>query len=282
VCTLLLIPKGISEGRRLTYEAVTSHVGATIEERTIFDKFEDIVIYVEEVDPAGGILKHVYIRDSSMPDKIRTIIAKRGQVAPDPRKEALVMDLKQGTILTSNSQGESIGNVAFESSQFRFPLPRPDESLTQKSLEETSLSGIMMRVSEARAKEAVCPPEHRDYYRRTQQLGLTLVTQRFTHPLACMALALLAFPLGVVGLGSSRLNNVSVGLVAIFLYYALILATERIARSGLAPPQFVLPTAPLVCAGVGMYLTHCVRMERMPYVLRRLQYLLDRLRGGTG
>ncbi len=281
-CTLILIPRGISEGRRLTYEAVTSHVGATIEERTIFDKFPNVIIYVESIDPGDGILSNVFIEDSSKPTEIRSILARKGRIAADSQRQALVMDLKEGTILTSNEQGESIGNVVFESSRFKFPLPAPNDALTEKSLEEMSIAGILERIEEARRKEKTCPPEHKEYYQRTRRLAWMIITQRFTHPMACVALALTAFPLGVINMGKSRLNNVSVGLVAVFLYYAAVLTVERIARSGLAPPQVILPVTPILFSVVALYLIACVRRERIPFFMRKLRAILHAFRRRRG
>jgi lipopolysaccharide export LptBFGC system permease protein LptF len=105
-----------------------------------------------------------------------------------------------------------------------------------------------------------------------------MITQRFTHPLACLALALTAFPLGVMTMGTSRLNNVSVGLVAIFAYYAFSLAAERAARSGLAPPEAALAIPPLLFIMAAAYFIRCVQMERTLPIIRLLQRAVQALR----
>ena len=57
----------------------------------------------------------------------------------------------------------------------------------------------------------------------------------------------------------------SLGLVAIFIYYAFTLATERMARSGVAPPELVMPLSLPRASLVGSaYLMRCLRLERMP------------------
>ncbi len=78
----------------------------------------------------------------------------------------------------------------------------------------------------------------------------------------------MAFPLGALNMGKSRLNNVAVGLVVIFLYYAATLAAEKAAHSGLAPPEPSLVATPVLFTGIAIYFTRCVRLERVPWIIR--------------
>jgi len=83
-----------------------------------------------------------------------------------------------------------------------------------------------------------------------------------------------------LNIGRSRLNNVSLGLIMIFIYYAFTLTTERVARSGLAPPELVLPLPPLVFMVTAAYFIRCVQMERIPWLIRLLQAMVLRVRRG--
>jgi hypothetical protein len=64
----------------------------------------------------------------------------------------------------------------------------------------------------------------------------------------------------------------------IFVYYAFTLATERVARSGLAPPELALPLPPLVFMVLAAYFIRCVQMERIPWLIRFLQGMILRIR----
>lgn len=275
VCTLWLIPKGISAGHRLVQEALTTRADAGIEERTFFDRLKNLILYVEKIDPGTGVMTNVFIRESSNPDEVKTILAVKGKVVPDPQGKALILHLRDGTVISENSAGDSTGALAFESQVFRYPLGDLDMHKTSKSLEESSISSIRDRMREAEAKERTAEGAQRDFYQRVQRLGRIVIVQRFSHPLACVALALMAFPLGVLNMGSSRLNNVSVGLVAIFAYYALTLAAERTARSGLAPPELVLLVPSLVFVFLTLYFIRCVKMEKIPVVVRLVERALQ-------
>jgi lipopolysaccharide export LptBFGC system permease protein LptF len=148
-----------------------------------------------------------------------------------------------------------------------------------KTLEELGIAGIMQRVREARLKEKEAKDkEFRDFYRRVELMGRMLVTQRFTHPFACIALALAAFPIGALNMGRSRLNNVSVGLVVMFLYYALTLSAERAARSALAPPEIALAIPGALFVIGSAYLIRKVRLEQLPDPTRALKSAVTFLR----
>lgn len=263
-CTLMLIPKGITGSKKLVQEAGTKRIDAGIEERTFFDALKNLILYVEEKDPTTGILSRIFIRVSSDPDDVKTIIAQKGKIVPDPEGKALILDLRNGSILREDKNGDSKPSGAFEGFVFRYTLDRNTAQSSQQTFEEKPISKIREEVQIAAEKRVTEGPATADYYRRVTLMGRILITQRFTHPLACLALAAIAFPLGLLNMGKSRLNNVSLGLVAIFAYYAFTLATERMARSGVAPPELVMPL-PAACFLLGSaYLMRCVRLERMP------------------
>ena len=74
ICTLYLIPRGISENMRLTEEAIVTHPAAGLEEHTFFDSLKDLIIYVDRIDSESGILHRVFIKDWSDANQITTII----------------------------------------------------------------------------------------------------------------------------------------------------------------------------------------------------------------
>ncbi|HMK34675.1 MAG TPA: LptF/LptG family permease [Desulfomonilaceae bacterium] len=276
-CTFILVPRGISEGRKLMHEAASRRIDAGIEEKTFFDSLKNLLIYVEKIDSSTGIMDRVFIRESSQPDEINTIMAQKGKSAPDPEGKSLILNLRNGTIIKENSNGDSTGSLAFESYVFRFPVDRVGIEKPTQSFEELSIPEIRKKVQDA-LEQPEPSPDIREFHRKVATFARMLITQRFTHPLACLALALFAFPLGVLNLGRSRLNNVSVGLAVIFLYYAFTLATERIARSGLAPPELMLPLPCATFLVASAYFVRQVRLEKIPGTMRLVQRVLLRIR----
>jgi len=264
ICTLELIPRGIGQGRRLVHQALTTRADAGLEERTFFDALKNLILYVEKIDPATGVITNIFIRESSQPDEVKTILARKGKVLTDPEGKALVLHLRDGTIISEDRNGDSTGALVFESQIFRYPIQEAAMETSTRSFEELSIAEIRERIRKAKELENVSTGLEKDFSMRLVKHGRVVIAQRIAYPLACLALALAAFPLGVLNMGKSRLNNVAVGMVAIFAYYAVTLAAERAARSGLAPPEpsFCVP-ALLFFVGAA-YLIRCVQMERTP------------------
>lgn len=278
LCTLWLIPRGISESRKLLESAAKTGISAGIEERTFFDSLSNLIVYVDQKDPQTGILHGIFIQQKSPPDEIRTIIAQKGKISPDPNGKFLILDLRNGSIVQENQYGDFVRGGTFESNTYRFPLQRPEAEKTSKSIEEMSLKEIKDRIAEHVVKEAKSDSkEFKDFYRRSILMGKIVFMQRFTHPLACLALALMAFPIGVLNMGKSRLNNVSVGLAVIFAYYALTLTAERMARSSIASPELALPMPPIIFVIVAVYVINRVRLERISDPIAWLRGLVERL-----
>ncbi len=274
VCTLYLVPKGVSEAKELSQQALTTRPDAGIEQRTFFDRFANLIVYVEEIDSLTGTMNRVFIRESSDPDDVRTIVAKKGKAYPDPEGKTFILHLRDGTVVRSNRRGDTTGTISFPSFVFRYPVQRQETV----SFEELSISGIRKRVREVTSPKPDDTPEKLAYYGRVRSIADILITQRFTHPLACLALALIAFPLGVISMGRSRLNNVTLGLLVIFSYYTMTLATERAARSALIPPELVLPMPFVLFAVISAYLIWCARRERVPAVIGLVRNLLFRMK----
>ena len=267
-CTLVLIPRGISKGRELKERALTSKAAAAIEERTFFDGLKNLTIYAEGVDSAAGQMTNVFIREASDPDEVKTFLAKRGQQVPDPKGKDLVIVLEDGTMIKSNSNGDTTGTLVFDRTVLRYPIRPAGESTSARTFEEKSVGEVWKSVREAQELERTSTGRAREFYDRMQRFGRIFITQRFVHPAACLALALCTFPLGVTGMGKSRLNNVALGLVVIFIYYTFSLTVERTARSGLMPPEVVLILPPVVFTAVGLYFLRCVRLEHIPAAVR--------------
>ncbi|MGA8830857.1 MAG: LptF/LptG family permease [Desulfomonilaceae bacterium] len=264
LCTLVLIPKGISEGKRLMQEALTKRIDVGIEERVFFDSLKNMILYVEQIDASTGLMSRIFIRESSQPNDVTTILAKRGKVATDPEGKAFIMDLRDGVILKEDSRGDSSGSLAFKSYTFKYPLDRMSLEKEQKSLEEMSISEIHEKVKTITTPTTHDTPETKIFQHRVEIFARILILQRFMYPFSCIALALISFPIGLVNLGKGKLNNVSLGIVAIFAYYALTLAAERAARSYLISPEIAIPFPPLLFAILSAYLTDRVRSERTP------------------
>ncbi len=278
-CTLDLIPKAITKGHELAKSAAASGASAAIEERRFFDKLDGLMLYVGQMAPETGSMEQIFLKETRNPEESTTIVAKTGRVGSDPEENSLILQLKDGTILREDSRGNLTGAVAFKSYVFRYSAENAENKERLKSMEEKSIKEILETIASLNPDNEPQSPEVKAFHDRVRTMGRIFITQRFTYPLACIALTLVAFPLGLLNLGGSRMNNVSMGLGAIFVYYALTLVSERAARSGGVPPEVALLLPPVLFILFGAYFIRCVRLERTPWVIRAPANLAIRLRG---
>ena len=278
ICTLILIPKGISEGKRLMREALTKRIDVGIEERVFFDALKDMILYVDQIDSSSGLMKGIFIRESTKPNDVTTILATKGKMTNDPEGKSFIMDLRDGVILKEDATGDSTGNLAFKSYVFKYPLTRMSLEKVQQSLEEMSISEIRKKIETIMAPIENATPANRAFQKRADIFARILILQRFVYPFSCIALAFISFPIGLVSFGKGKLNNVSLGLVAIFAYYALTLAAERAARSYLICPELAIPFPPMLFVFLSIYLMNKVRRESLPTVVVMAQKVLSNLR----
>lgn len=281
LCTLVLIPRGITKFRVLTERVLTTRLAAGIEERSFFDGLKNLIIYAEGVDSATGHMTNVFIRWTPDPDEVQTFLARSGNQVPDPEGKDLIIDLKEGTMIKSNSNGDTTGTLVFDRTVLRYPLRPAEEATPERTAEEKSVTEVWQAVREAQENERKSTGKKKEFFDRVQRLGRIFITQRFVHPAACLALALCVFPLGVLGMGKNRLNNVALGLVVIFIYYTFSLTVERAARSGVIPPEIVLILPPVVFTAVGVYFLRCVLLERIPVVVQLARRVIRAIRRET-
>jgi lipopolysaccharide export LptBFGC system permease protein LptF len=181
-------------------------------------------------------------------------------------------------VLKEDSRGDSTGNLAFESYVFKYPLAQINLEKEQKSLEELSISEIRERIQTITRETGDGTDQSRAFKRRADIFARILILQRFVYPFSCIALAFISFPIGLVNFGKGRLNNVSLGLVAIFGYYALTLAAERAARSYLIIPEIAVPAPALFFIVFSVYLIDRVRRERLSTVAAIFDKVLAKCR----
>ncbi|MBW2337805.1 MAG: LptF/LptG family permease, partial [Deltaproteobacteria bacterium] len=110
-----------------------------------------------------------------------------------------------------------------------------------------------------------------------------LLHQRFSIPVACLSLGLIAFPLGIQSKSTKRSFGLIACLFFFFLYYLLLTAGYSFGKSGVYPPVIGMWVPNLVMAGIGLYFLRQTGKERslkLYLLAQRVQQLLTRFRRG--
>jgi lipopolysaccharide export system permease protein len=112
--------------------------------------------------------------------------------------------------------------------------------------------------------------------RKTQKYYSVWVAyhQKFSIPFACLALGLLAVPLGVQSSSSRKSAGLGIGLMAFLVYYLLLSAGLVFSEAGNLSPVIGMWMPNAVMGGLGVFLLWKTANDRPVEALNKLNQLL--------
>ena len=246
------LPWGRSSIDELAEKIAASNPEIGLKEKTFNDDFDDVVLYVDKVDPKNSVLTGVFIEDKRQPDMIVTVVAAKGRLFNDPEKRTHHLRLYDGTIHRTNLQDRSVSSIHFDSYTSSFGPKDSVPGKKQKKKHRKAMSlGELWEFTQNR------PAKDETYYKALLELH-----RKFSMPFACFSLGLLALPLGVQSRSTSRTFGLIVGLV-LFLFYNLLLSAGKIlGESGTFPPVIGMWLPNVVTGAIALYLIIQTAKER--------------------
>ena len=224
---------------RLQEEVGARQIFYEVRPRVFEERFPDRILYVQETQDAGTRWEGILLADLSRPETLRLTLAGTGTAVPDQENGSVRLSLRDGTTHEySLGRPDRYSLASFEQRQLTVPVPNSGIRLNRRRNAELSLRELWAK---SRAG--------RDSWR----IARADLHRRFALPGACLAFALLAFPLGLLTQATGR----AVGFVLAVLfglgYYFLFLFGDRMAREGALPVGLGVWGANLVVAAVGLY-----------------------------
>lgn len=273
--TIYAMPWGSTSIKQMTLKLAASSLEVGLKERSFNDQFEDVVVYVSEVDPHSGTLSHLFIEDRRNPKVISTIIAPKGRLYKSAAALSAHLQLTDGSITQVDLATRSANAVHFERYDLRLnlQLDSVEAKADGKHRSEMSLAEIRDYLE--------------GYGERDRRYFRTLMDyhKKFSIPMAGLVLGLLAVPLGFQSGGARRSYGVGLGLILFLLYYILLTAGWTYGKTGDIPP-LVGMWAPNVVFTVlgGFFLRRCATDRSLGFdqFYTWAAYLWRRRRGNGG
>jgi len=260
------LPWGRMSLKKLTAQVASTNLDIGIKERTFNDGFKGVMLYVNKVDPKARILSDVFIEDQRTQDAIITVVAPKGQMDSDSDSHQFMLRLYEGTINQVDIKTRSVNTVRFDTYDIHLDTRQAVAAATTEPShpEEMSLTQIQKYLAAATEKNS-------RYF-----LTLMEFHKKFSLPSACIALGLLALPLGIQSISSRRSFGISLGICFFLIYYMLLSAGWVFGEAGKYPPLLGMWIPNLVTAGAGLILIHRANHEK-PAPLPRLAAGLGRI-----
>jgi lipopolysaccharide export system permease protein len=256
------MPQGRHAIKKLTYEVFSSNLDIGLKERTFNDSFKDVMLYVNEIDVKNKTLIDVFIEDKRDADVVSTVIAPTGRLFSEPDRMVFHLQLHEGMINQVRIGSRSAHSISFDTYDLRLDLKKAASiASVHKGIKEMDPSELRNYLKSAPAKDP-------NYYK-----ALIEFHKKFSIPVACIAMGILAVPLGIQTRSSKRSSGLVLGLT-FFLFYYLILSFGLVfGETGLYPPVIGMWMPNIIIGALGIYLL--IKAAREEPV--RLTALTDRL-----
>jgi len=279
-----VLPRGNAEFAALRSEIFTSQIEKELKPRVFYDEYENLTIYVNDVDPKTLQWKGVFVADSRTADETRTgtsaapvTIAQQIQTAQRDaaQPQSILPQRSSNKIIVADSGNLSIlkpSNQVWLNlktaethlwdpkkpdhydlnsngvQRMRLPDKYGDSNAGfQRSLREMSFRELM---EQARWAQYSHDPDARETYWAAK----VEMNKMFAIPFACIVFGILGLPLGITNRRGGKSSGFSLSIAIILIYYVLINNGEHLADTGKISPAVAMWAPNLVLLAIGIYL----------------------------
>lgn len=253
IMTFYGLPWGKQSFRNMTEELVEMAANLELKPRVFNDRFENIMLYVNEIDRETGRMKHVFIEDSRSSEAgVTAVIAPEGLFISDPAKGLHTLRLYNGNVLSSSMAKKSAYSGQFNvyDIHLKSGASKKAQNGKWKSVEELYFQDMIEVLREHEKKDRL-------YYKLVMKMN-----EKFTMPFACFVLAMLALPLGLSGMSRKKSRGISQGIAFFVIYYVLLTSGWSFGESGAYHPAIGMWMPNIVTLCCGLYFMHRVVQEK--------------------
>lgn len=243
--TSWLMPRANLSFRDLATGLAQSHIDAAIKERTFIDNFDGVMLYVNQVDLKSKTLVDVFIEDQRNPDLTNIIVAPRGRITTDPSAFKIRFKLFDGIINSVDPVKQTANAIKFETYEMNLDAKKLKSKSTRKRKHRNQ-----MTLSELRDYLKNKKKKNKSYYKALMEYH-----EKMAMPAACLALGLMALPLGIQARTDKRSMGVVMGISLFLLYYVVLSVGWSLGESGTLPPVVGMwaPNVTMTITGIYLY-----------------------------
>ena len=242
--TVYGIPWGTVSMKELTLQVAASHADAGLKERTFNDSFKDVMLYINKIDLKKKILKDVFIEDKRSQNIVSTVMAPKGRMFAEPDKLVFHLKLYQGTINQVNLENRSAHSINFDSYDVNLDVKKTLTASKDGPKDEDEMS-----FRDLKAYLKTFSQQNEQYY-----TALIELHKKFSIPVACLALGILAVPIGIQSESAKRSTGLGLGMVFFLIYYIMLSAGSVFGETGVYPPMVGMWVPNIVLGGLGLFL----------------------------
>lgn len=270
-------PRGNTQLQALRAEIFTSSAQKEIKPRVFYDEYENVTIYVNDVDSRSGEWRGVFVADSRQDpasDELTTpakLVDAAGQDRAITHAGALNQHTGQrisiaetGSLSVVKPSRQVWLNLGKAESHLWDPR-KPDHYDVNRNEHQRVLLGDKFSMDATRFAPSLREMNLRELIvqervlrrttdKQTYNLAWVEIHKKFSIPFACIAFGVLGLPLGITNRRGGRSSGFSLSIAIIVFYYVLINNGEALAQAGKIPPALGMWAANAILLAVGIYL----------------------------
>ena len=282
----VVLPRGNSELGSLQAEIYTSGIERELRPRVFYDEYENLMIYVNDVDPRNGRWKGVFVADSRTDDSKEPPLTPQGVTNSHPDvSNAPFSAQMRGVqrIITSETGNLSIVNpgkqiwLNLQKAESHVWDPRKPEKY------DLNRNDIQRMRLPSRDTAGTLDPSAR-YIRSFREMNLRELVEQtrmlrntpdrealaaanvqihkiFSIPFACLVFGVLGLPLGVTNRRGGKSSGFSLSIGIILVYYVMINNGEHLAVTGRVSPLLAMWAPNAILLGIGIWLLNRVNRD---------------------
>ncbi|MBI5599061.1 MAG: LPS export ABC transporter permease LptF [Deltaproteobacteria bacterium] len=249
IVTVYLYPWGNHNFKKLLFDVARKKATAGIEEKTFYDRFKGMVLYVDRAS-GGGELEGVFISERADDGGAKVILAEKGSFISKPEDLSVVLNLKNGSI-HSKRAGEGAYHIV-KFAGYTMELGVEEAAIDRKGLagRDLYLGELLERKAQAEIAGRNTASYVMDFHRR------------FAMPAAVFAFAIIGVPLGMQRVRSARTAGFGLAIGVILAYHVLSKTIEALGSNGIINPALSVWGSDIVIGAAGLVIFYRALREK--------------------
>ena len=234
--SLFLAPTAIRNLERSEASLAATQASYEIQPRVFIEQFPHLLLYLKDVDSSISQWRGVFIVDRSQDHKMKVTLAESGRLVNVDSSGRLALYLENGATHEFDPQHEQQYTIT-SFNNWEIPIAERGkvgaERLTPSMLPPMTLVSNLHKADQKRA-------------------ALVELNYRLALPFACLVLALVAVPIGLISRKGGKAFGLMLSILLVFIYYMLMASGLNLAKEGRLNPLIGLWMANVIFGIAGV------------------------------
>ena len=234
--SLFLAPTAMRTLERSEASLAVTQANYEIQPRVFIEQFPHLLLYLKDVASSSTQWQGVFIVNRNDRNEVKVTLAKTGRLVNEDDSGRIMLHLEDGATHEFDPQHrQQYSVISFEDTDI--PIAEPGAQASQR-LPPSMVSPLTL-LRDLRASNG-------------RRAALVELNYRLALPLACLVLALVAVPIGLISRKGGKAFGLMLSILLVFIYYMLMASGLNLAKEGRLNPFVGLWMANVVFALTGL------------------------------